>query len=1008
MKLKKDHSIFSRAAQMLTGAGRAAMLLLAVVMLGNATTAQTYEEITYVDARGNSLKARALVISEVLGVQQVLYAEWYYVDRDIYYDGIIRLASGHTSDINIILCDGVTLTITQPMKVEESNEIVNLNIYGQTKGTGTLNCGSSELSGPVIEVNGDITFNGGIITATSEDHAFYAGGKIDLNGGIVTANCPGYGFYGAQSGINFNGAIVTANNYDSNHGLFFNRPYYDGTGASYSGPLMDQPLIEGKSMRPYDYGTVTYIDEDGKTQSHEATVITNTVTSLAEGWYWVKSDVSIDHEITLDGNVNLVLGDGKTMTVTEAGDIYGHKGNYGIYSNGINFTIYGQSVGTGTLNVTATEYANGAAIRNDNGSIKIHGGIVNVTCSSLYNTEVLCNPDGIAIDGNTDDVGLFITGGKVTVDCVRGYGYGLYINNNLSITGGQVTVRGNNGIRYLSSHVHTNDDFIVGCSNPTDFIKASNISIDGAPSVVIAGGQTLTDGTNLYSGTLYNGKANAKYTSIDAFNEAFEHDVTLRPDLWGMANGNDGSKAKPYIISSTAGLDLLATNVNGGTTYSGKFFKLGADITYSHKAANEEGADTENNYTAIGYMDGSNDYSFCGTFDGCGYSISGIRIYKAGTDNSDRCQGVFGQLGSEGTIKNLNLKDAHITGYMFVGGIAGINHLGTLTSNLVMNANISGQNYVGAILGQESNGAALKNNYYSNCTVGSATNGIGCGSPSIADISTNDGAVYATILSETQASMPTLNNGDKVVFRREFTEDKASTVCLPFGIDATQAAAAGKFFTFVGVDKTDPNDWIVTMQETAGNNMVDGALTANTPYLFKPAATGPVLFYGEAADDITAGTTPTTGNTDGWVFRGTYERINWPTDPQTIYGFAAPGKADLAEGKFFRVKGGSNSYILPFRAYLDAANGGASARGSRTPAAQELPDVMTVRLISAEGTPTATGTLDTRTGEVTFDSDTWYSLDGRRLDGKPNAKGVYINSGKKVVIKWSHWGQDTL
>jgi hypothetical protein len=29
----------------------------------------------------------------------------------------------------------------------------------------------------------------------------------------------------------------------------------------------------------------------------------------------------------------------------------------------------------------------------------------------------------------------------------------------------------------------------------------------------------------------------------------------------------------------------------------------------------------------------------------------------------------------------------------------------------------------------------------------------------------------------------------------------------------------------------------------------------------------------------------------------------------------------------------------------------------------------------------------------------WYTLDGRKLDGKPAKKGVYINNGHKVVIK---------
>ena len=36
---------------------------------------------------------------------------------------------------------------------------------------------------------------------------------------------------------------------------------------------------------------------------------------------------------------------------------------------------------------------------------------------------------------------------------------------------------------------------------------------------------------------------------------------------------------------------------------------------------------------------------------------------------------------------------------------------------------------------------------------------------------------------------------------------------------------------------------------------------------------------------------------------------------------------------------------------------------------------------------------------VTIDSDGWYSIDGRRLNSRPAAKGVYIHHGNKVVIK---------
>jgi hypothetical protein len=36
---------------------------------------------------------------------------------------------------------------------------------------------------------------------------------------------------------------------------------------------------------------------------------------------------------------------------------------------------------------------------------------------------------------------------------------------------------------------------------------------------------------------------------------------------------------------------------------------------------------------------------------------------------------------------------------------------------------------------------------------------------------------------------------------------------------------------------------------------------------------------------------------------------------------------------------------------------------------------------------------------VTLDGDAWYTLDGRRIDGKPGTKGIYINNNKKVIIK---------
>jgi hypothetical protein len=63
----------------------------------------------------------------------------------------------------------------------------------------------------------------------------------------------------------------------------------------------------------------------------------------------------------------------------------------------------------------------------------------------------------------------------------------------------------------------------------------------------------------------------------------------------------------------------------------------------------------------------------------------------------------------------------------------------------------------------------------------------------------------------------------------------------------------------------------------------------------------------------------------------------------------------------------------------------------------ELPQRITVKLVGANGEVTGIGEIDTKTGDVTFDG--WYTIDGVRLSGKPSKSGLYINNGRKVIIK---------
>ena len=250
--------------------------------------------------------------------------------------------------------------------------------------------------------------------------------------------------------------------------------------------------------------------------------------------------------------------------------------------------------------------------------------------------------------------------------------------------------------------------------------------------------------------------------------------------------------------------------------------------------------------------------------------------------------------------------------------------------------------------------------------------------------------------SETTMSIPVDVNVTSVTYNRAFTMDKPSTVMLPFSKDVGEIGG-GTFYTFGGVEKKN-NKWVATMNE------VTGSLTANTPYLFVPTGTS-LTFTGGATLNTTGGGNCLASDAEGWVFHGTYSKKLWNEVETHDYGFAATSgtsadNQDVEAGQFVRLTTGASA--KPMRCYLSYVGGPNQARALTRGAAatdEELPSSIIVRLVGANGETTAIGTIDTKTGEMTFDSEAWYTLDGVRLSGKPTKKGLYINNGRKIVIK---------
>ncbi len=210
-----------------------------------------------------------------------------------------------------------------------------------------------------------------------------------------------------------------------------------------------------------------------------------------------------------------------------------------------------------------------------------------------------------------------------------------------------------------------------------------------------------------------------------------------------------GSKTDPYTIETAAQLAAFASSVNGGETYAGQYVKLDANIDLAELTTTvTNGGDSETVQADWTPIDG-----FAGTFNGANYTISNLKIgtigEMAGVDNA----GLFGDLASDGVIRDLGISDAAIyvkangvaagvlaagtsarsvvencwatgvlgvysqyatgAGYGYIGGLIGANGVGSLTVNCWTDVRIaaagSTENTVGGIVGWGSNNSLVIN-----------------------------------------------------------------------------------------------------------------------------------------------------------------------------------------------------------------------------------------------------------------------------------------------------------
>ena len=194
------------------------------------------------------------------------------------------------------------------------------------------------------------------------------------------------------------------------------------------------------------------------------------------------------------------------------------------------------------------------------------------------------------------------------------------------------------------------------------------------------------------------------------------YDITLDKDK-GYTDDGQGN----YIVTTAEGLKAVADIANNGN--------LGINITLTENINL-----TDMEWTPIGT---NYNNAYTGIFDGNGHTITGLTV----TGSNDYA-GLFGRIGSGGTVKNVKLEGVKIESdndMSSVGGVAGDSYDGNI-ENCSVSGSVSGNSTAGGVVGAQWGGSITGCSSSATVNAGIAAGGVAGGTNSGASLT----GCYAT------------------------------------------------------------------------------------------------------------------------------------------------------------------------------------------------------------------------------------------------------------------------
>ena len=687
--------------------------------------------------------------------------------------------------------------------------------------------------------------------------------------------------------------------------------------------------------------------------------------------------------ITCDGNATIILADRTTNTV---------KGFYEDYP-GIfvpqNYTL--TIKGTGSLDASSNGFGAGigggyASFVPHAGNINIQGGVITATCGQRYAAGIGSSHNNscgdITISGGT----IIATGGEYAAGIGSGWGGNndgdlsscgaISISSNVTcVTATKGSGAPNSiGAGYNATCGNVSIGGVAGAitRSPYSYLCLANAASNGSMISRISANSNNDCDVLLKDRTIYKDRkwntlclpfdvtlegsplAGAEARTLSSANLSdgtltlnFSDPVTTltagTPYIikWEDINEEELSlKNADFVIRTADDWNTFAQNVNNATAdYYGKTVALAADITVSKMVGESEAK------------------SFKGTFNGNGHTLT-FTNEGSGEYNAP-FRYIYGA-----TISNLHTKGTINTSSKFSSGLVAYaesyNVINNCWSSVEINSTVNGDGTHGGLVAYTEEGRSnttLNNCLFDGKIIGANTHSCGGLVGWNYDVATLNNCVCRpesiTLASSNNA---TFSRGSNVsVYNCYYSENLpgASGQGTAIGTMSNEnlVAALGDGWQ-IKDGKVVPGIMVFDFSHIENPTFTNVTISATTPTDITPTGDGSVSFKG-TFDPVTIGE----GGDDTKLYLGSGNKLYWPSGAMSINAFRA----------YFQL---NNIQPNEARAFVLNFDGGEQ-----------------------------TGITTTDYTNFTNSNDAWYDLSGRKLSGKPTKKGLYINNGRKVVIK---------